>query len=296
MKVLVMSGHTASGNIGSGAVGYINESDETRKVAPKVVEYLKTLGVDATFIKLDKGKTSSYLYDQVELANSKGDFDVVVQIHFNAGSSDPTSKTTGTETYYRTDKGKIFAQRVNKNLSTVFTDRGAKNSKPNLYWLKHTNSPAILIEVCFVDDKNDVSVYKNNFDKICGLIAEGIANKSLQSKPESKPTSKPEIKPEPVKPTKPSTNPPKEEPNKEPNKEPVKKPDKVIYNLENIVTYFSDVDSLAATILGQKKGCPVMKKEDFDKSGIKSKNVYQVGGKPEDTDKYTTFKNVAKLL
>ena len=30
MKILVMAGHTASGNIGCGAVGYIDESDENR--------------------------------------------------------------------------------------------------------------------------------------------------------------------------------------------------------------------------------------------------------------------------
>ena len=40
MKFLIMAGHSASGNIGSGAVGYIDESNENRKVAPKVVEYL----------------------------------------------------------------------------------------------------------------------------------------------------------------------------------------------------------------------------------------------------------------
>ncbi|MGL5693037.1 MAG: hypothetical protein ACRCXA_03110, partial [Peptostreptococcaceae bacterium] len=93
-------------------------------------------------------------------------------------------------------------------------------------------------------------------------------------------------------PSKPSTDSSKEESNKIPEK----KPDSTTYTLNEIVTYFGDLDSLAAIVLGQKKGCPVMKKEDFDKLGIKVKNVYQVGGKPEDTDKYTTFKNVAKLL
>lgn len=174
-----MAGHTASGNIGSGAVGYINESNETRKVGPKVVEYLKQLGIDATYIKLDKATTSSYLYDQVRLANSKGTFDCVVQIHFNAGSQDPNSDTTGTETYYVSSKGKVFADRVNAKLSTLFRNRGAKNDKPNLYWLKNTTNPAILIEVCFVDDKDDIRIYQNNFDEVCKLIAEGLANKTL---------------------------------------------------------------------------------------------------------------------
>lgn len=177
MRILVMAGHTASGNTGSGAVGHINESNETRKVGPKVVEYLKKLAVDAAYIQLDRATSSSYLYDQVKLAN-KGKFDCVVQIHFNAGSSDPNSKTTGTETYYCSSKGKVFSDRVNAKLGTVFTNRGSKDTKPNLYWLKNTTSPAILVEICFVDDKDDVRMYKDNFDKICKLIAEGIANKT----------------------------------------------------------------------------------------------------------------------
>ena len=182
MKILVMAGHSANGYKGSGAVGHLNESNETRRVAPKVVEYLKQLGVDATYIKLDKPTSSSYLYDQVKLANSKGKFDVMVQIHFNAGSSDPNSNTTGTETYYRSSNAKPYSDRVNKKLATLFKDRGSRNNKPNLYWLKNTTSPAILIELCFVDDKDDAKVYNNNFDKICKLIAEGLANKTLPTK------------------------------------------------------------------------------------------------------------------
>ena len=179
MKILVMAGHSANGYKGSGAVGHLNESNETRRVAPKVVEYLKQLGVDATYVKLDKPTSSSYLYDQVKLANSKGKFDVMVQIHFNAGSSDPNSNTTGTETYYRSSNAKPYSDRVNKKLATLFKDRGSRSDKPNLYWLKNTTSPAILIELCFVDDKDDAKVYNNNFDKICKLIAEGLANKTL---------------------------------------------------------------------------------------------------------------------
>ena len=179
MKILVMAGHSANGYKGSGAVGHLNESNETRRVAPKVVEYLKQLGVEATYVKLDKPTSSSYLYDQVKLANSKGKFDVMVQIHFNAGSSDPNSNTTGTETYYRSSNAKPYSDRVNKKLATLFKDRGSRNNKPNLYWLKNTTSPAILIELCFVDDKDDAKVYNNNFDKICKLIAEGLANKTL---------------------------------------------------------------------------------------------------------------------
>ena len=181
MNFLIMAGHTLDGQKGSGAVGYIHESVETRRVGPAVTENLRKLGQKATYIKLDKPITDSYLYDQVKLANSKGTFDCVVQIHFNAGSSDKDDKQTGTETYYRSSNGKVFAVRVNDKLNKLYRkrDTGARNDKPNLYWLKNTNCPAILIEVCFVDDKDDVKIYNNNFDETCRLIAEGLANKDF---------------------------------------------------------------------------------------------------------------------
>ena len=178
MKILVMAGHTLNGYMGCGAIGFINESDETRKVAPKVVEYLKEFGVDATYVHLDKSKSDDYLKEQVDLANSKGKFDCMVQIHFNCGSTDKDSNTTGTETYYMTNKGKVFADRVNKKLSTLFKNRQIKENH-KFYWLKHTKCPAILIEVCFIDDKDDVKIYEENFDTVCKLIAEGLANKDL---------------------------------------------------------------------------------------------------------------------
>lgn len=182
MNFLIMAGHTLDGQKGSGAVGYIHESVETRRVGPAVTENLRKLGQKATYIKLDKPITNSYLYDQVKLANSKGKFDCVVQIHFNAGSKDKDDKQAGTETYYRSSNGKVFAVRVNNKLNELYSkrDTGARNDKPNLYWLKNTNCPAILIEVCFVDDKDDVKVYNDNFDKTCRLIAEGLANKTIK--------------------------------------------------------------------------------------------------------------------
>jgi hypothetical protein len=179
MKILIMAGHSQNGYPGSGASKYINESNETRRLGPKVVQYLKAVGIDADYIQHDKPRTSSYLKEQVTKANNMGTYDCVVQLHFNAGSSDPNSNTTGTETYYASSKGKAFSDRVNAKLSTLFKDRGSKKDTRGLYWLKYTKCPSILIEVCFVDDKDDSRIYLNNIDKVAKLIAEGLSNKSV---------------------------------------------------------------------------------------------------------------------
>ena len=55
-----------------------------------------------------------------------------------------------------------------------FTNRGVKESK-SLYFLKKTKSPAILIEVCFVDDEDDYKLYMNTgYRKVAQAIVEGI--------------------------------------------------------------------------------------------------------------------------
>ena len=178
-----MAGHSQNGYAGSGASKYINESNETRRLGPKVVQHLKALGVDADYIQHDKPKTAKYLNEQVTKANAMGTYDCVVQLHFNAGSSDPNSNTTGTETYYASSKGKVFSDRVNTKLSTLFKNRGSKKDTRGLYWLKYTKCPSILIEVCFVDDKDDAKIYLNNIDKVAKLIAEGLANKTTAKQP-----------------------------------------------------------------------------------------------------------------
>ena len=84
----------------------------------------------------------------------------------------------GTETYYISDSGKVWAEKVNDKLSTVFKSRGAKKST-GLYWLKNSKPIAILIETCFVDSKYDTDTYKVNKDLIGKLIAEAINRKEI---------------------------------------------------------------------------------------------------------------------
>lgn len=68
------------------------------------------------------------------------------------------------------------------------------------------------------------------------------------------------------------------------------------FDMNKIVLYFGDADLFAATIVSQKFRCPLMKKSDFDASGLKAKEIVQIGGKKEDTDRFTTMKNACKYL
>ena len=177
MNICIVAGHTTTGK-GTGAVGYINESAENRVLGKKVTEYIKKAGHNCDYYEINKSDT--YLKDQTNFANKKA-YDVVVQIHFNAGGG------TGTETLYRSATGKKYANQVNEKLSTMYKNRGIKHDINDvgrkLHWLSSTKYPAILIETCFVDSKTDTDKYINNKDATAKLIAEGIIGKSIQDDP-----------------------------------------------------------------------------------------------------------------
>lgn len=174
MRILICAGHTTSGK-GTGAVGYINESNENRVLSKKVVEYLKTAGHTVDYYEINKA--DDYLQKQVSAANSKS-YDLVVQIHFNANKT--TDSIMGTETLYSSNRGKVYAEKVTNKLSILYKQRGAK-LRTDLYWLNKTTAPAILIETCFVDSKGDTNIYNLNKDKTAQLIAEGVHGSEIKT-------------------------------------------------------------------------------------------------------------------
>ena len=172
MNICIIAGHTTTGK-GPGAVGYINESTENRILAKKVTEYIKKAGHNCDYYEVNKSDT--YLKDQTNFANKKA-YDVVVQIHFNANKN--TLSPMGTETLYKSSKGKAIAERVTNKLGLLYKQRGVK-LRTDLHWLNATKYPAILIETCFVDSKADTDKYINNKDATAKLIAEGIIGKDI---------------------------------------------------------------------------------------------------------------------
>ena len=173
MKVLVSAGHTAKGK-GIGAIGYINESEENRILSKIVVEYLKLAGHEVDYHEINE--SNNHVSEQIIFANNKN-YDLVVQIHFNAYKT--INDAMGTETLYASDRGKVWAERVNDKLSTVFKSRGAKK-RTDLSWLNKTKAAAILIETCFVDSRYDTDTYKVNKDLVGRLIAEAINGKDIR--------------------------------------------------------------------------------------------------------------------
>ncbi len=62
-----------------------------------------------------------------------------------------------------------------------FKSRGLKY-RPDLYVLRNTMTPAMLVECCFVDDKDDVHLY--DYRNMAGAIVYGITGQRVQEAPE----------------------------------------------------------------------------------------------------------------
>ena len=177
-SVALNYGHTLTGP-GCGAIGEMNESVENRRLGKRVKELLEKNGVKVYDATIEKATSSSaYLKQAVTKANSQK-VDLAVSIHFNCASS---KSANGTETliYSDTSKAKDLAARVNNKLVKVgFRNRGVK-VYPNLYWLKTTNAPSILIETCFVSNVDDTKLYNNKFEEVAKAIVEGILGKEIK--------------------------------------------------------------------------------------------------------------------
>ncbi len=175
-QVNISSGHSINCQ---GAIDIINEVTEAKKVVDRVYDIIKASG-KACYKYHDTSSSSSQ--NLVNIVNWHNGFKdgVDVSIHFNAYTH--TDKAMGTEVCYYSQP--TLAKEVSKNIANAggFIDRGAKQ-RTGLYFLKHTNKPAILIEVCFVDSVKDVELYKANFENICQAIAKSLIGQISTSVP-----------------------------------------------------------------------------------------------------------------
>lgn len=165
-----------------GAVGILNESNEARTVKNEVIRLLKVEGHTVYDCTVDNATTKNGCLASIVKKCNAHDVTLDVSIHLNSGRNDYSgdNSTGGCEVYNYDTRTKAISDRINKNISNALgiRNRGTKY-EPNFYVLANTNSLAILVECCFVDDKDDVN--KWDAKKCAKAIVEGILNKSVSS-------------------------------------------------------------------------------------------------------------------
>lgn len=176
-KVTVHAGHNKQGKIACGASDYIDESKEARVICKRVVSLLKKHSITAYNCTVNNGTSQSDVLRKICAKCNAKSRQLDISIHFNACThSKKDGKTKGVEVLCKSKdgiKGKV-SEYICKNISKIgFTNRGVKTTD-GLYFLNHTSKPAILIEVCFVDDFDDAALYKKNRDNVANAIVQAI--------------------------------------------------------------------------------------------------------------------------
>lgn len=176
MKILLIAGHGA-GDPGAVGCGY-QEAAETRRMANAVKPLLEAYGVDVAMY--DQNKNA---YDTVRFGGSLplSGVDYVIELHLNAGVGDTGGNdyTTGTEILvHGSEPGTSVEQAaLNKICALGFTNRGVKR-RTDLAVMNTVFANGIshaLIEICFIDDRDDMQLYAAKFNAIAQAIADGVA-------------------------------------------------------------------------------------------------------------------------
>lgn len=175
LKVLLIAGHGAGD---PGAVsGSWKEADETRAIVSNLDTQL------AGICNVDIYPTGRNAYKDVKagaVAVKWSDYDYVLEVHFNASkASEPDDKTKGVECYVTTSEGGITVEEaICKNIASLgLTNRGVKRKNYDVIQAaRSAGVSSALLEVCFLDDPDDMEIYQNNKAAVATAIAAGIVS------------------------------------------------------------------------------------------------------------------------
>lgn len=180
MKIAVVVGHSLLKNgcytsADGRKYGGCNEYKWCKVFSKQVASVLKKNGHAVKRIVCPEKKFTSSTQEKAYKLNliNPGNYDLVIELHLN--SSIPAAK--GVEVLYKSDAGKKYAKKIQKQLATVFSDRGIKK-RDDLYMLNGTKPPALIIETFFCTNKGDYKKAKGlaKRTKLAKLVAKGVGS------------------------------------------------------------------------------------------------------------------------
>lgn len=179
------AGHGKQDSKSAGASSSLmKESIANREVKDEVIRLLKENSVTTYDTTVDYPNSKSDCLNKIVNLCNKHNTDLDVSIHFNSAANDidGNGKSTGVECwiYSPNSDSKPYAERICKRISELgFKNRGVKYSKE--FTVLKTKNPCVIVEICFLDDLDDVNIYNKNKDKIPYAIVEGILGRSISS-------------------------------------------------------------------------------------------------------------------
>ena len=178
MKIAISSGH---GLYVRGASGLIDEVDEARRVTGQVAEVLKRANISVNIFHENYARTQRDNINAIVQHHNKQDRNLDVSVHFNAVAG-IRDEGIGVEVCYArgNDAMRVIAGRVAKAISDASGLKLRRGDgtfpRSDLGFLNNTNiNRAVLVEVCFVNSREDVRLYQLHFEDICKGIARAIS-------------------------------------------------------------------------------------------------------------------------
>ena len=146
------------------------EKDDVLKLGLAVVKELRKYGIEVDETRATDTTVSLKGRSDFE---KKKKYDYFISFHRNAFKPE---KASGVETFTyinQTAKTKSLAEKIQKNLVGIgFIDRKVK--KANFHVLRETKSPAVLVEVGFIDNTKDNELFDTKFNEIVEAITKAI--------------------------------------------------------------------------------------------------------------------------
>jgi N-acetylmuramoyl-L-alanine amidase len=169
--IAVIAGHRGQG---TGAVGIIDEAVENVEMRNLICEELAQHGIP--FVTDSIKDTLNEIVTTLRAMLKK--YDIAIDIHFNS-CGDPS--VGGTEVIipnrYTSDEWQIADELLTTTCAILGTkNRGVKTEQQTphqrLAMLSNYDACNILIEICFVNNKNDIKAYKAHKGELAKAYAE----------------------------------------------------------------------------------------------------------------------------
>ena len=182
----IHAGHAPDGKKGSGAVGIVKESVINRQIKDAVIAKLRALGHTAFDCTCESAGTATQVLKVICTKANEHKVDLDVSIHLNCYNGN--AKGSEVLVYKLGAKAEQYARNIVNCLSELgYVNRGVK-VRDDLYYLKHTNNTALLIETFFCDNQEDVNRF--DLEAMANAIVKGITGQTAtkpvqQNKPQT---------------------------------------------------------------------------------------------------------------
>lgn len=176
MRLGLISGHGA-GDCGACGCGY-EEANETVRIVKELDERFRSCGIDTVVYDYNRNAFKD-CNNGTGLQTDFINCDYVLEIHLNSGRNDENGdgSTGGVEIYVTPREETTNTERIIcSNMEELgFRNRGVKTGDfLVINKVKNLGVSSALLEICFIDDKDDMNLYEARFDEICNAIVRAV--------------------------------------------------------------------------------------------------------------------------